>query len=88
MRAFLVVQNSRPDPSASSYSRMYLRTCRASAWKIAPNCLRVCPKMTFRRRLGTKFSWYLQSHFECDRLLRFQTCFPSLWLINLPTTFF
>src|SRR2546427_8091023 len=27
--------------------------CRANAWKIAPNCVRLWPKMAFRRRLGT-----------------------------------
>src|SRR5260370_38006940 len=42
--------------------------CRASAWKIAPSCRRVWPKMAFRRLLGTNTTWYLQSHFEWDRL--------------------
>ena len=42
--------------------------CRANAWKIAPNCLRVWPKIALRRRLGTNTTWYLQPHLEWDRL--------------------
>ena len=34
-------------------SRIWHSFCRASEWKIAPNCRRVWPKMTLRRRLGT-----------------------------------
>jgi hypothetical protein len=30
-----------------------LAFCRASEWKIAPNCRLTWPKITFRRRLGT-----------------------------------
>jgi hypothetical protein len=49
-------------------SRIWHSFCRASAWKIGPHCRRVWPKMIFRRRLGTNTTWYLQSHFEWDRL--------------------
>src|SRR5215469_14153652 len=36
----------------------------ARAWKISPSCWRTFPNTTFRRRLGMKTTWYLQSHFE------------------------
>src|SRR5713226_8578518 len=47
---------------------MWHSFCFASAWKIAPNCWRVLPKITFRRRLGTNTTWYLQSHLEWAKL--------------------
>ena len=42
--------------------------CRASSWKIGPRNWRISPNITFRRYLGTKTTWYLQSHLEWDRL--------------------
>ena len=33
-----------------------------------PKMLTRLPEITFRRRLGTNTTWYLQSHFEWDRL--------------------
>src|SRR5271157_5315660 len=49
-------------------SRIWHSFCRARAWKISPNCRRVFPNSTLRRRLGTNTTWYLQSHREWDRL--------------------
>ena len=33
-----------------------------------PSCRHGWPKIAFRRRLGANTTWYLQSHFEWDRL--------------------
>src|SRR5215813_9476116 len=41
--------------------------CFANSWKILPRCLRISPYSTLRRYLGTKTTWYLQSHFERRR---------------------